>query len=97
LKGWDEMSEDFILSTGDFQCPDSGRGCIFNWNVDKGIMWAEPCETGIWADCEIDEDTKDWCKRFGKKPAEDAKEANQYIRLALGHYEAQSLYFDEDE
>jgi len=92
LKGiYEETGEGIILSTGDFQCPASGWGCVINWGLHTGMMWAEVCDNGIWDitdtvsfDEETAEDTYTWCNNFRIKTAEDEDEANEILRNALG-------------
>jgi hypothetical protein len=74
---------DLILTTGDFQCPDSGFGCVAYWNVDRGLLWVEQCFTGIWSDTERDDDTIAWCVKFGIQTASTATDANRLL-LAAG-------------
>ena len=72
-------NNDMILSCGDFQCPDSGLGCVAYWNVDKSLLWVEQCFSGIWGETDPDDDTIAWCKKFGIKDALSAKEANRLL------------------
>ena len=93
-----DTEKDFILPTGDFQCPDSGWGCIINWDTTKGMMWAEVCETGIWEvrdDHQIDEDTYRWCNMFSTRPASNAEEANEVLTAWLGD-DADLCCYSED-
>jgi hypothetical protein len=82
-----EKGNDFIHSTGDFQCPDSGWGCIISWDLDRSIMWAEVCTEGAWKvedENEISEDTYHWCNIFSIRSAENSEEANNVLRAWLG-------------
>lgn len=100
----EESKNDTILSTGDFQCPDSGWGCIINWNIDKGYMWAEMCDVGIWDtdnsdtfNLEISEDTFEWCNSFGKRTANSASEANKILKNWIGEDYIHYCFEDNEE
>ncbi|KAI4453244.1 s-adenosylmethionine synthetase [Holotrichia oblita] len=63
-KGENAM-DDLTLSSGDFQCPDTGEGVEIIWNVDKKTLHAEPCTSGIWDGGPHNSGTTAWCKKFG--------------------------------
>jgi hypothetical protein len=94
-----EHNYTLVQSTGDFQCPDTGWGCVIHWNTDNNNMWAEICEDGIWDITKCDEqvklDTIKWCENFGIKKIIDVQHANMTLTNILGIEEAKLYYFDE--
>ena len=83
--------DSLILSSGDFQCPDSGQGCVIFWNTINELLWAEPCDTGIWSDQKVSQDTLDWCDKFGVKWSDNAIRSNEI----LSNYGLYEYGFDE--
>lgn len=95
----EENRNNIMQSTGDFQCPNTGWGCIITWDITNGNVWAEICDTGIWDlnKCKDMEkvDTIRWCEKFGIKKALDIKCFNNILDNILGKEEAQFYYIEE--
>lgn len=82
-------------TTQDFQHPDTGVPCVFEWDAESQRLTMRPCNTliALWSleeeNPEAVEETKVACIQFGTHYCEDLEDANEYIR--------QTRYYDNGE